>query len=103
MTSISSWKENINKKLDKMDFISEFNKIISELYPDGLEWGLVGILTKQSKVYTLSYDSKVLSGMFEIFCEPIVMKIAEINNLIVEKSSQTAYPDFTLFRKGGRK
>ncbi len=82
-----------------MNFISEFNKIISEQYPDGLEWGLVGILTKQSKVYTLSYDSKILSGMFEIFCEPIVMKIAEKNDLVVEKSSQTAYPDFTLFRK----
>jgi len=86
--------------LDKMDFISEFKKIISELYPNGLEWGLVGILTKQSKVYTLSYDSKILSGMFEIFCEPIVLKIAEKNNLVVEKSSQTVYPDFTLFKKG---
>jgi len=81
-----------------MNFIAEFNKIITELYPHGLEWELVGILTKQSRVYTLSYDSKILSGMFEIFCEPIVMKIAEINNYIVQKSSQTVYPDFTLFK-----
>ncbi|MFQ5639309.1 MAG: type II restriction endonuclease [bacterium] len=63
-----------------------------------MEWGLVGILTKHSKVYTLSYDSKILSGIFEIFCEPIVANIAEKYGMQLEKSSQTAYPDFTLFK-----
>lgn len=81
-----------------MDFKKEFIKEIHNLNPDGLELGLVGILTKQSKVYTLSYDSKILSGIFEIFCEPIVTKIASTYNLLVKKSSQTVYPDFTLCR-----
>ena len=80
-----------------MKFDEEFYSLIDKLHPDGLEWGLVGILTKHSKVYTLSYDSKILSGIFEIFCEPIVVRIAEKNGMKLEKSAQTAYPDFTLF------
>ena len=81
-----------------MEFDTEFYNEIESLYPKGLEWGLVGILTKHSKVYTLSYDSKILSGIFEIFCEPIVVKIAQEHNMIIEKSAQTAYPDFTLYQ-----
>jgi hypothetical protein len=81
----------------KMNFDVEFYNEINALYPDGLEWGLVGILTKQSRVYTLSYDSKILSGIFEIFCEPIVVKIAERHGMKLEKTGQTSYPDFTLF------
>ncbi|MFQ5651645.1 MAG: type II restriction endonuclease [bacterium] len=75
----------------------EFYAEIGKLYPGGLEWGLVGILTKHSKVHTLSYDSKILSGIFEIFCEPIVFSLAEKHGTKLEKSAQTAYPDFTLF------
>lgn len=71
---------------------------MDRLYPNGMEWGLVGILTKHSQVYTLSYDSKILSGIFEIFCEPIVLKIAERHAMRLEKSAQTYYPDFTLFK-----
>jgi hypothetical protein len=82
-----------------MNFIARFNEEIHRLYPKGLEFGLVGILTKNSKVYTLSYDSKILSGIFEIFCEPIVMKIASDNEFKVEKSAQTVYPDFTLYNE----
>lgn len=62
-------------------------------------WELVGILTKNSRVYTLSYDSKILSGIFEIFCEPIVHTIAKKHNMIFEKSKQNIYPDFTLFKE----
>ena len=80
-----------------MKFDDEFYSLIDKLHPDGLEWGLVGILTKRSKVYTLSYDSKILSGIFEIFCEPIVVSVAGKNGMKLEKSAQTAYPDFTLF------
>ena len=60
-----------------MNFKEEFITAINKLYPNGLEWDLVGILTKSSKVYTLSYDSKILSGIFEILCEPIIINIAD--------------------------
>lgn len=80
-----------------INFKKEFESHLNDLYPNGLEWGVVGILTQDQRVYTLSYDSKILSGIFEIFCEPIVKKIADSNNLKFEKASQTVYPDFTLF------
>ena len=79
-----------------MKFDEEFYTEMKRLYPENLEWGLVGILTRQSRVYTLSFDSKILSGLFEIFCEPIVRKISERHGMRSEKSGQTMYPDFTL-------
>jgi len=79
-----------------MNFKQEFLKALNELHSDGLDWGLVGILTRKSKVYTLSYDSKILSGIFEILCEPVIMKLAETNSLDVKKSLQNQYPEFTL-------
>ncbi len=43
-----------------MDIKTLFLNEISQLYPTGLEWEKVGILTKNSSVYTLPYDSKIL-------------------------------------------
>ncbi|EPG73682.1 putative type-2 restriction enzyme EcoRV [Leptospira fainei serovar Hurstbridge str. BUT 6] len=88
-----------------MDFRDEFSIRMKRKYPNTFDWGLVGILTKQSQVYTLSYDSKILSGIFEIFCEPIVREIAQDFQLILEKTKQNAYPDFTLHdpRQPGKK
>ncbi len=82
-----------------MRFDKEFYSEIKKLYPDKLEWGLVGILTKQSRVYTLSYDSKILSGIFEIFCEPLVVNISKKHDMKLEKSGQTSYPDFSLYKE----
>jgi len=80
------------------DFITEFNKTIKSQYQQGLEFELVGLLTKNSKVFTLSYDSKILAGIFEILCEPIIKDICDSKHLVFEKSSQTSYPDFTIYR-----
>lgn len=57
-----------------MNFAVEFHRVLQEVYPKGVEWDLVGILTRTSKVYTLSYDSKILSGIFEILCERLSKK-----------------------------
>ena len=80
-----------------ISFKEEFYRAIKELYPNGPEWDLVGVITRSSKVYTLSYDSKILSGIFEILTEPIIQKIADNNNLILKKGVQNQYPEFTLF------
>ena len=79
------------------NFSTLFNEKLFQQYPHGIEWGIVGILTNKGDVYTLSYDSKILSGIFEIFCEPIINEIANDLGYIVEKTAQNAYPDFTLF------
>ena len=76
-----------------------FENTIEKMYPKGLEWDLVGILTKTSKVYTLSYDSKILSGIFEILCEPVLIRICRENKLELEKGVQNQYPEFTLYEK----
>jgi hypothetical protein len=76
-----------------LDFNQEFYSQVEKLYPNKLEWQLVGILVNDQHVYTLSSDSKVLSGLFEIFAEPIVRNIAEKYDLNIEKSKQNQYPD----------
>jgi len=86
-------------RMKKFDFANQFENKINLFYPEGIEWGIVGILTKNGNVFTLSFDSKILSGIFEIFCEPIVKSIANDHQLVVEKTTQTCYPDFTLYKK----
>lgn len=81
------------------DIAKEFDLKVNTLYPKGIEWGIVGILTQNGNVYTLSFDSKILSGIFEIFCEPIIRSIAIDHHFILGKSAQTIYPDFTLYHE----
>lgn len=71
--------------MTNFNFATEFDRKIHLIYPEGIEWGIVGILTKNGNVYTLSFDSKILSGIFEIFCEPNVRSIAKDHHLTVEK------------------
>lgn len=80
-----------------ISFKEEFHKALNQLYPSGPEWDLVGVITQSSKVFTLSYDSKILSGIFEILTEPIIQRIADNNNLVLHKGVQNQYPEFTLF------
>lgn len=80
------------------NFKTAFLQKIDQFYQDGFEWAIVGILIKTGKVYTLSFDSKILSGIFEILCEPIIQRIAEENGLTMEKTVQNQYPDFTLYK-----
>lgn len=83
--------------------MSNFKKLFEQTlqtdYPKGIDWDLVGILTRSSKVYTLSYDSKILSGIFEILCEPIIKTICEKKNWELEKGVQNQYPEFTIYSK----
>lgn len=92
-----AFTERTKESMVDFNFAKEFNQKINGIYPDGIEWGIVGILTKNGNVYTLSFDSKILSGIFEIFCEPIVRSIAKEQHLNVEKSAQNIYPDLTLY------
>lgn len=80
-----------------MLFDQEFHSQVKSVYPGNLDWQLIGVLLSDSKVYTLSYDSKILSGLFEIFCEPLIRNIAEKYNFRMDKSKQNQYPDFTLY------
>lgn len=86
-----------------MNFQDEFYNHLNKLYPDQVVWQLVGVLVNDQRVYTLSYDSKILSGLFEIFCEPIVRQISQKFGYEIEKAKQNQYPDFTIFDKNNPK
>lgn len=81
------------------NFKELFAQSVQTLYPKGIEWDLVGILTRTSKVYTLSYDSKILSGIFEILCEPIIKFLCHNQSWELEKGVQNQYPEFTIYNK----
>jgi hypothetical protein len=83
-----------------MNFPALFYQRMNEMFPNGIDWELVGILTKRQEVYTLSHDSKILSGIFEILCEPIIRSIASDQGLEFAKGVQNQYPEFTLTLPG---
>ena len=80
-----------------MDFKQKFEEQIRLLHGDELAWKLIGILMQDSRVYTLSFDLKILSGIFEILCEPMIQNIASKHKMKCEKAKQNQYPEFTLF------
>ena len=57
-----------------------------------------GILTENDRVLTIGTDTKVLSTVFELLCQPLVQAIADRHCLQLETAKQTKYPDFTLMR-----
>lgn len=60
-------------------------------------WDIKGIIDSAKRIYTLGYDTKVISSIFELISTPLIEEIARRNNLeIIYSSSQTTYPDFTL-------
>jgi len=86
-----------------MEIKKELIRISNYTYPEGLEWELVGIVTKNQKVYTLSYDSKILSGIFEILCEPLIQKLCAEFDYQLVKGVQNQYPEFTIYKNPQRK
>lgn len=77
-----------------LNFIEEFTTVVEEL---NINWGIYGLIDRNERVYSLGDDTKLLSRIFELLAAPVVNKIAEKHNLLVQlASSQVIYPDFTL-------
>lgn len=74
-------------------FREEFDKIAGER---GMTWEAKGFYASDGSVYPFGTDSKVLSTVFESFCAPLILEIAERHKYAVEFAKQTIYPDFTL-------
>jgi hypothetical protein len=79
----------------EFDFQAEF---IREMEEEHLSFEIRGILTANDRILTLGTDTKVLSTVFELLCQPIIQKIADRHGLQMETATQTIYPDFTLLR-----
>lgn len=60
-------------------------------------WDIKGIIDSTKRIYTLGYDTKVISSVFELITTPIVEEVARQHGLqVIYTTSQTIYPDFTL-------
>jgi hypothetical protein len=78
-----------------LDFPAEF---IREMREQQLAFEIRGILTANDRILTLGTDTKVLSTVFELLCQPLVQAIADRHGFQLATAPQTIYPDFTLLR-----
>ena len=73
---------------------TEFYKQMSKI-----NFNVYGILDAQNQIHTLGTDSKIIGRIFEMFTQPVLLKIAEQFGYILETpASQTQYPDFVMMR-----
>lgn len=72
----------------------------SEVVAKGITWEAKGFHGADGRVYPFGTDTKVLSTVFEAFCAPIILNIAEKHDYEVTFAKQTIYPDFTLTPQG---
>jgi hypothetical protein len=74
-------------------FRKEFDEKVIE---QDITWEAKGFYASDGRVYPFGTDTKVLSTVFESFCAPIILEIADKYDYIVAFAKQTIYPDFTL-------
>lgn len=73
---------------------NEFYELMSKV-----NFNVYGILDAQNQIHTLGTDSKIIGRIFEMFTQPVLLKIAEKHNYILETpESQTLYPDFIMMK-----
>lgn len=66
-----------------------------------IDWVAKGFIFRDSSVYTINHDTKLLGRIFEMLTEPLLDEIAEENGYLLETpEQQNYYPDFILTPKG---
>lgn len=78
-----------------------YTSIIDEFYEQmsKINFNVYGILDAENQIHTLGTDSKIIGRIFEMFTQPVLLKIAEMHNLKLETpASQTLYPDFIMLQ-----
>jgi len=85
------------RMLTLRQFVEDFD---SEVADRGITWEAIGFYGTDGHVYPFGTDTKVLSTVFEAFCAPIILDIAEQHGYEVTFAKQTHYPDFTLTPRG---
>jgi len=86
-----------------IDFKSMFERKLTARSSD---YKICGLISTEGNIYPLGSDTKVLGAVFEVFTRPMILEIAQENNLeVVEAVVQNYYPDFTLMnnREDSRK
>lgn len=81
--------------------LNQFRKEFDEkVIKQGITWEAKGFYASNGQIYPFGTDTKVLSTVFEAFCAPIILEIANKHDYVVTFAKQTIYPDFTLTPKG---
>ena len=81
--------------------INQFRKEFdTKVLERGVTWEALGFYASDGSVYPFGTDTKVLSTVFESFCAPLILEIAENHKYTVVFAKQTIYPDFTLTPAG---
>ena len=88
----SDFKEELDKFADKLEeFASSENG----------EWTVKGFIDVYKNIYTISYDTKIVSKILEIHIFPQILQFAEnIGYRIILAEKQNWYPDLTFVHKG---
>ena len=78
--------------MEEFNFIDEFTQQMKDK-----DINVVGVISKNKKIYTLGTDSKLIGRVFEMVCQPIIDSIALNHGLKVKTPPhQNYYPDFIL-------
>ena len=60
---------------------------------------ICGVVDRESRVYPLGSDTKVLSTIFELIARPVIFDLGTRHGMtVVEPRAQNHYPDFTLMK-----
>ncbi len=78
--------------MEEFNFIDEVTQELKNK-----DMNIVGVVSKNKKIYTLGTDSKLIGRVFEMICQPIIDLIALKHGLEVKTPPyQNYYPDFIL-------
>ncbi|AGC48128.1 endonuclease/exonuclease/phosphatase [Myxococcus stipitatus DSM 14675] len=64
----------------------------------GVRFKVQGLLGEQERVYTLGTAPRELSALFELYCQPLIVDIADRLGLRIADAPRTVYPSFTLMK-----
>ena len=89
------YKSALEKALDKFT-----NKLESYVSTEKGDWTVKGFIDVYKNIYTISYNTKIVSKILEIHIFPQILQFAEENGYkIILTEHQNYYPDITFVHK----
>lgn len=64
----------------------------------GVRFQVQGLLAQSHRGPTLGPDAQVLLAVFELYCQPLIVDIADLHGLRIADAPRSVYPRFTLMR-----
>ncbi|QSQ13097.1 type II restriction endonuclease [Myxococcus landrumensis] len=64
----------------------------------GVRFKVQGLLGGRDRAYTLGTAPQELSALFELYCQPLIVDIADRHGLRIADAPRAVYPSFTLMK-----